>query len=96
MATLFVLGMRVVVEDGADYRKGIVAGVGFWVGLGFQNGLLFADALGAWSSLLGNGMTSGGLAAILMTLFLELTRPRRHQLRTDSERRGLPGDSTSS
>ena len=82
MATLFVLGMRVVVEDGADYRKGIVAGVGFWVGLGFQNELLFADSLGAWSSLLGNGMTAGGLAAILMTLFLELARPRRQQLRT--------------
>ena len=82
MATLFVLGMRVVVEDGADYRKGIVAGVGFWIGLGFQNELIFTDSLGAWGSLLGNGMTSGGLAAILMTLFLELARPRRQQLRT--------------
>ena len=27
-------------------------------------------------------MTSGGLAAILMTLFLELARPRSHRLRT--------------
>ena len=82
MATLFVVGMRVVVEDGTDYRKGIVAGVGFWIGLGFQNELIFADALGAWRGLLGNGMTSGGLAAILMTLFLELSRPRSHRLRT--------------
>ena len=90
MATLFVLGMRVVVEDGADYRKGIVAGVGFWVGLGFQSELVFADSLGAWSSLLGNGMTSGGLAAILMTLFLELTRPRRHQLQTDLNAAAYP------
>ena len=82
MATLFVLGMRVVVEDGVDYRKGVVAGVGFWIGLGFQNELIFADALGAWSGLLGNGMTAGGLAAILMTLFLELSRSRPHRLRT--------------
>ena len=82
MSTLFVLGMRVVVEDGVDYRKGIVAGVGFWIGLGFQNGLIFADQLGAWSGLLENGMTAGGLAAIVMTLFLELTRPRPHRLRT--------------
>ena len=82
MSTLFVLGMRVVVEDGVDYRKGIVAGVGFWIGLGFQNGLIFADRLGAWSGLLENGMTAGGLAAIVMTLFLELTRPRSHRLRT--------------
>ena len=83
MATLFVLGMKVVVEDGADYRQGIVAGVGFWVGLGFQNQLIFADSLGAWGGLLGNGMTSGGLAAILMTLFLEVSRPRRRRFRTD-------------
>ncbi|MYN67458.1 MAG: hypothetical protein F4X11_20930 [Acidobacteria bacterium] len=82
MSTLFVLGMRVVVEDGVDYRKGVVAGVGFWIGLGFQNELIFADALGAWSGLLGNGMTAGGLAAILMTLFLELSRSRPHRLRT--------------
>ena len=82
MSTLFVLGMRVVVEDGVDYRKGVVAGVGFWMGIGFQNELIFADALGAWSGLLGNGMTAGGLAAILMTLFLELSRPRPHRLRT--------------
>ena len=81
MSTLFVLGMRVVVEDGVDYRKGAIAGVGFWVGLGFQNELIFAEALGAWSGLLGNGMTSGGLAAILMTLFLDLSRPRPRRLR---------------
>ena len=82
MAALFVLGMKIVVEDGADYRKGIVAGVGFWIGLGFQNELIFADSLGAFGGLLGNGMTSGGLAAILMTLFLELSRPRRQRVRT--------------
>ena len=82
MSTLFVLGMRVVVEDGVDYRKGVVAGVGFWIGLGFQHELLFADALGAWNGLLGNGMTSGGLAAMLMTLFLELSRPRPRRLQT--------------
>ena len=90
MSTLFVLGMRVVVEDGVDYRKGIVAGVGFWIGLGFQNGLIFADQLGVWSGLLENGMTAGGLAAILMTLFLELTRPRPHRLRTDLKKSAYP------
>ena len=82
MATLFMIGMRVVVEDGTDYRKGAVAGIGFWIGTGFQHQLIFADSLGAWDGLLGNGMTSGGLAVILMTLFLELARPRRRRVRT--------------
>ena len=90
MSTLFVLGMRVVVEDGVDYRKGVVAGVGFWIGLGFQNELLFADGLGAWGGLLGNGMTSGGLAAILMTLFMEWSRPRKLRLQTDLNAAAYP------
>ena len=83
MAILFVLGMKVVVEDGTDYRKSAVAGVAFWIGTGFQNQLIFPDAFSTWwGQLLGNGMTSGGLAAILMTLFLELSRPRRRRIRT--------------
>ena len=45
--------------------------------------LIFPDAFSTWwGQLLGNGMTSGGLAAILMTLFLELSRPRRRRIRT--------------
>ena len=83
MAILFVLGMKVVVEDGTDYRKSAVAGVAFWIGTGFQYQLIFPDAFSSWwGQLLGNGMTSGGLAAILMTLFLEVSRPRRHRMRT--------------
>ena len=29
-----------------DYRKGVVAGVSFWIGLGFQHQMVFADHLG--------------------------------------------------
>ena len=94
MGTLFVVGMKLVVEDGAGYRKGTVAGVGFWVGLGFQNELIFADALGPLAGLLGNGMTSGGLAAILMTLFLEYARPRRQRLRTGLNMKAHPAIDT--
>ena len=94
MATLFVVGMKLVVEDGAGYRKGVVAGVGFWVGLGFQNQLIFPDSLGALSGLLGNGMTSGGLAAVLMTLFLEYAKLRRRRLRADLNVKAYPAIDT--
>ena len=94
MATLFVVGMKLVVEDGAGYRKGVVAGVGFWVGLGFQNQLIFPDSLGALSGLLGNGMTSGGLAAVLMTLFLEYAKQRRRRLRIDLNVKAYPAIDT--
>jgi NCS2 family nucleobase:cation symporter-2/xanthine permease XanP len=83
LSVLFVLGMKVVVQDGIDYRKGVVAGVAFWVGTGFQQQWIFPEALGPyWGGLLGNGMTAGGLAAILMTGFLEFAQARPRRLRT--------------
>ena len=91
LAMLFVLGMKVVVQDGLDYRKGLVAGVAFWVGVGFQNGVIFPDYFSEFSgALLKNGMTAGGLAAILMTLFLEAAEPRRARIETTLDTAALP------
>ena len=91
LSMLFVLGMTVVIQDGIDYRKGLVAGVSFWVGVGFQHGLIFPDFFaGVAGGLLQNGMTAGGLAAILMTVFLELTAPRRSRLEVDLDLASLP------
>ena len=91
LAMLFVLGMTVVVQDGIDYRKGLVAGFSFWIGVGFQHGLIFPDLFaGVAGGLLQNGMTAGGLAAILMTGFLELAAPRRSRLETDLDVSVLP------
>ena len=86
---LFVQGMRIILDDGLDFRKATVVGTAFWLGAGFQNQWIFPGLLGDGfvSVLLGNGMTSGAIVAILMTLFMELTRPRRRrlQLALDSE-----------
>ena len=78
LSMLFVLGMKIVVQDGVDYKKGAIVGVSFWIGVGFQHQLIFADRLGEWwGALLGNGMTAGGLAAIVLSLALDLTGGRR-------------------
>ncbi len=78
VAMLFVVGMKVVVQDGIDYRKGMIAGVSFWVGVGFQNGVIFPEYFAEFAGgLLQNGMTAGGLTALLLTLFIEVTEPRR-------------------
>ena len=83
LALLFVQGMRMVVQDGLDHRKAAVVGVAFWVGVGFQNQGIFPDLLGGFASvLLGNGMTSGALAAVIMTVFMDLTRPRARRIET--------------
>ena len=78
MGLLFMQGMKIVVQDGIDYRKAVVAGLSFWIGVGFQNGAIFADYFNeTWGALLGNGMTMGGLAAVVLSLFMEVTGPRR-------------------
>jgi NCS2 family nucleobase:cation symporter-2/xanthine permease XanP len=88
---LFVQGMKLVVEDGLDHRKAAVVGLSFWIGVGFQNQVIFADLLGGtWGVLLGNGMTAGGLAAILLTAFMELTAPRRRRLEIELVIAALP------
>lgn len=91
LALLFVVGMRIIVQDGVDYRKAMIAGVAFWIGVGFQDQAIFAEYLGEWwGALLGNGMTAGGLTAILLTLFMELTAPRRQRIETVLTVEALP------
>ena len=71
-AVLFTLGIRLVVESGLDYRKSAIVGVSFWVGVGFQNEWLFPELLtGRLALMLGNGMTAGGIMAIVLSLILE-------------------------
>ena len=83
IAILFVLGMRIVVGDGMDYRKAAIVGVSFWVGSGFQGGGLFTDQMSPFfREMMGNGMTSGGLTALILSGFVELTASRRKRLVT--------------
>ena len=88
MATIFIIGMKMIVQDGADYRKGMIAGVGFWVGAGCESGAVFPEQISEFAGgFLKNGMIAGGLAAIAMTLFVEVTKPRRRRIE-------LPFDAT--
>ncbi len=91
LSMLFVVGMRVVFQDGIDYRKGLVCGVAFWIGVGFQNGVIFPEYFAEFAGgLLQNGMTAGGLVAILLTLFVELTGHRRSRIEVELDISALP------
>ena len=91
MALIFVRGMTEIVQGGIDHRKGLVAGVAFWVGAGCQSDMIFPGLLSNIAGgLLQNGITAGGLVAIFMTLFLELTAPRRSRIEVDFDLAVLP------
>ena len=89
---LFVQGMKIVIQDGVDHRKAVVVGLAFWIGMGFQNAWIFPDLLGDGflGVLLGNGMTSGALVAVLLMVFIELTSPRRRRLEVTLDSDALP------
>ena len=90
MATIFIIGMKVIVHDGIDYRKGVIVGIAFWVGVGFENGVVFPDLVaGLTGGFAPNGMIAGGVVAVVATLFVELTKPRRSRLEVAFDRSAL-------
>ena len=83
VALIFVFGMKILLSEGLDYRKGLVVGVAFWLGIAFQFDWIYPEYLqGAWGELLGNGMTVGGLTVILLTMFGEIAGGGQSRLKT--------------
>ena len=88
---IFVAGMREVVQSGTDYRTGLIVGVSFWTGVGFQYDMIFPAYFSQFAGgLLQNGMTSGGLTALLLTVLMKLTAPRGSKFRGPLDLAELP------
>ena len=78
MVMLFVVGLREVMQEGLDYSTGLIVGVSFWIGVGFQAQVIFPEIVQDFAGgLFQNGMVAGGLTAILLTLAVNLAQPRR-------------------
>ena len=76
-AYLFVDGARTVIQSEPNRQRITVAGVCFWIGAAFQFGLFsMPEVVPVWGALLQSGITTGGVAAIVMILYLEFTNPR--------------------
>ena len=89
MATLFTVGMREVARSiGSNPRNGLIAGVSFWTGLAFEFDLVFPAWFAEFAGgLLSNGLTTGGLVALLLT---GLTTRRKRRLRGTLDMAELP------
>ena len=91
LSLLFVPGMSIVFRDGMDGRKAAVIGVSLWIGIGFQNQVILPDLLtGTLDTLLSNGVTTGSVCVILLTLLIEYTSRRRRRLNVAMHLSSLP------
>ena len=85
---LFVEGAKTVFTGQVDHRKAAITGVSMVLGLsaGALSGLFEGIAI----HLVGNPIVVGGMAAIAMTVFTELSGFRAKRLRTDLSHSSLP------
>ena len=91
LALLFVHGMSIVVRNGIDGSKAAIVGLSLWLGVGFQNQLIFPELLtGTIETLLSNGMTIGSVCVIALTALTELTSSRSKRLNVKLSMSDLP------
>lgn len=88
---LFAHGIKLIVSDGLSFDNGIVFGVSFWMGYGFQAQAVFHDLLSpALSELLDNGMTTGGITAVLLSLLLNAKKSKAYAITVPAKATSLP------
>ena len=76
--TLLVDGTRLVIQNEPNRQKVVVAGICFWIGASFHFNLFYLPDFGrVWDTLFKSAITTGGLAAVVMVVYLELTSPKR-------------------
>jgi len=83
VSMLFILGVKIVLQDGVNYKNGLICGISFWIGVGIQNNSIFPEffsefAAGAFK----NGMVTGGLVAICLTILSDFTLRGRKRIHT--------------
>ena len=91
MGLLFVEGIRTVLQDGFSQQKAIIVGLALSIGIGLQTHSILAEPLGdLWGVAFGNSVVVGILAAVLMSLLLEITASRRRRFETELDISALP------
>ena len=91
MGLLFVEGIRTVLQDGLNQQKALIVGLSLSIGLGLQTQNVLAGSLGSpWGVAFGNSVVVSILAAVLMTLVVQITGSRRRRLETELDESALP------
>ena len=91
VGSLFVEGARTVIQNEQNRSRLIVAGISFWIGASFQFTLFNLPDLGpVVGGLMKSAVTTGGVSAVLMIIFLELTSYRRMRFQAKLHIDSLP------
>ena len=91
LSPLLVEGMKMIVQDASDQRVGLVIGASLLIGIGLQTGLVPLPIGDLWEAVFQKAMTAGGVALVLLMVFAEFNRRKRHSLRTEASMESLPG-----
>ena len=91
MGMLFVEGMRTVFRDGLNQQRTFIVGVSLAIAIGLQSQNVLAEVIGGpWGVALGNSVVVGVLAAVVMTVVLEITASRHRRLETELDASSFP------
>ena len=91
MILVFIAGIKTVIQDGLDHRKGLIVGAAFWAGIGFQNAVIYPEFFSEFlAGMLQNGVVAGGFLAIILTVFVEFAAPRRSRIKAPFTLDSLP------
>ena len=91
MGLLFVEGMRTVFRDGLNQQRAFIVGVSLSIAIGLQSQNVLATVIGGpWGVALGNSVVVGVLAAVVMTIVLEISGARRRRLETELDAAAFP------
>ena len=79
----FLQAVELLLKDRLDARAAVAVGLAFWIGVGFQmEAVLLEDLPPFLASLLGSGVTTGGLAVIVLTLLTDRVGRKRQRMAT--------------
>ena len=92
MGLLFMEGVRTVLQDGLNQQKVLIVGLSLSIGIGLQSHNILAASLGSpWGAAFGNSVVVSILAAVLISVALELTGSRRRRMEAELDISALPG-----
>ena len=90
MSPLIIEGMRMVLREAPGYRQSLIVGIAVFGGLVFQFNMLQLPASGVWGPMFQNGLTSGAVMLVALTVLTNIGTGRTRRIQTRLTAHALP------